>query len=42
MELALRSRRKTAALLELLESHPAVGDFFVDDETLEQLVREFS
>ena len=41
-ELALRSRRKTAALLELLESHPAVGDFFVDDETLEQLVREFS
>lgn len=39
---ALRARGKTAALLELLENHPAVADFFVDDETLEQLVREFS
>lgn len=39
---ALRARGKTTALLELLENHPAVADFFVDDETLEELVREFS
>lgn len=42
VEQALRARNKTSALLELLETHPAVADFFVDDETLAELVREFS
>lgn len=39
---ALGARDKTKAVIELLENHPAVADFFADDETLAEIVREFS